>query len=241
MPRGWRPRFGLVPGLLLFGAPALSAQAPVSGEVRQLVTFAFLPGKAAEALDLYRTTAVPLYERDAAMLSFRAFREVESPVALDLVVVRGFRGMAGMDASNEALRELARSAGTDMRALYGRIGALTAGHTDQFVEMLPRLGSGDPASRRLTAFVWHRIRPGTALAFERSLTRLTGPSAGGPPSATGRMLIADGWDYLSFVGVDSLGEFQAFHDRLTADAGLAELTAARRVAILAVVPELSVR
>lgn len=41
----------------------------------------------------FRDHAIPLYRRDEAMLSFRAFREIESPVALDLIVVSAFRGM----------------------------------------------------------------------------------------------------------------------------------------------------
>jgi len=91
------------------------------------------------------------------MLSFRAFREVESPIALDLVAVRAFRGMAGMDESNASLRTMAEQAGTSLGAIYGRISALSVSHDDQFVEMLAPFVNGDakgtpnPASRRSSA------------------------------------------------------------------------------------------
>ena len=55
--------------------------------------------KTAEAIALFRDRALPLYERNEPMLSFRGLREVESPEPLDLIVVSAFRGMAGMDES----------------------------------------------------------------------------------------------------------------------------------------------
>ena len=224
----------------------LSAQAPAAGEVRQIVTFSFLPGKATEALAYYRDRVVPLYARDPALRSFRGFREVESPVPLDLIVVSAFRGMAGMDTSSATLRALAREAGTGIGALYGDIAALSTGHTDQFVEMLPALGTGDPASRRLTAFVWYRLTPGQAGAFEQTLAQAVVPweAAQNVPSATGRFLLSDGWHYLRLLAFDTLGDYHAYwkgaggaagHDRLEG------LTAARRTVLVASVPALSVR
>ena len=237
----------LVLALLAGGAaPATSAvaQMPVEGEVRQIVTFSFLPARSAEALDLYRERALPLYRADEAMLSFRAFREVESPVPLDLMVVSSFQGMAGMDRSNERLRELAAEDGSSIGAIYGAIGALSSSHTDQFVAMLPALGSGDPASRRLTAFVWYRVEPGRADAFERALASAVVPreAGSGTPSATGRFLVSDGWDYLRVLGFDSLGDYQAYWIDPAGGAGaLAGLTAERRQVIVTGVRELSVR
>ena len=38
-------------------------------------------------------------------------------------------------------------------AIYGDIGALSIGHHDQFVEMLPSLAHGDPMSSGLVALV----------------------------------------------------------------------------------------
>ncbi len=232
--------------LMSAGTVRLHAQVPVESEVRQILTFGFLPGKTAEAVRVYREQAIPLYEKNSAMLSVRAFREVESPVPLDLIIVSAFQGMAGMDASNAALRTLAEQAGTSIGALYGHIGALSSGHTDEFVEMLPALGSGDPSARRLTAFVWYRVLPGEQDAFERLLESAIVPweSSLGVPSATGRFLVSDGWHALRLLGFDSLGDYQAYWTRLRAHpaaGGLDRLIAARREVIVAAVPELAVR
>ena len=237
-------------GLLVVGSMAgpvnVGAQRPVASEVRQIVTFSFLPGASGEALAAYRELAVPLYEADDAMLSFRGFREVESPVSLDLIVVSSFLGMSGMDRSNAALRSIAEEAGTSIGAIYGRIGALSSGHTDQFVEMLPHLGSGDPSASKLTAFVWYRVPPGGGVAFEDALGALIDQQDGhaSTPSATGRFLVSDGWHYLRFLGFDSLGAYQAYRDAnrgLTAHGRVDALTVARREVIVANVPGLSVR
>lgn len=235
---------GLV--LISVSAGGLAAQEPVESEVRQIVTFTFLPGKSAEALAVFRDQAIPLYEDNAPMLSFRGFREVESPIPLDLIVVSAFAGMAGMDDSNAMLRGLAAEAGSSMGAIYGGIGALSSGHTDQFVEMLPALGTGDPSSRRLTAFVWYRIVPGQAYAFESALETGVVPweKAAGIRSATGRFLVSDGWDYLRFLAFDSLADYQNYWSQVGAEGGHARIdgvTAERREVIVAPVPQLAVR
>jgi len=240
-----RSRLSVVGALCLLLA-GFTAQAPVESEVRQIVTFSFLPGKSAEALAVFRGQALPLYERNTAMLSFRGFREVESPVPLDLIVVSAFAGMAGMDESNAHLRALAESAGTGIGEIYGRIGALSSAHTDHFVEMLPALGTGDPSSRRLTAFIWYRILPGQAGAFEAALQSALVPweESSGAQSATGRFLVSDGWHYLRFLGFDSLGDYEEYWSRVREEADytqIAALTAQRREVIVAAVPELSVR
>ena len=252
MSRAWLKRTRTAAALTLATvvglAPAnsLDAQTPFEGEVRQLVTFRFQPGRSTEALELYREQALPLYERDPAMRSFRAFREVESPVPLDLVVVSSFDGMAGMDESNAALRGLAAEAGTSIGAIYGGIGALSELHHDQFVEMLPELGDGDPASSRLVAFIWYRMLPGEAASFERTLRRVLAPleRESGTPSSTGRFLVSDGWDYLRIVGFDSLAAYQEYWQAIAETDGLTYLegiTSARREVILAPMPELAVR
>lgn len=228
------------------GSGGLAAQVPIESEVRQIVTFSFLPGKSGEALAVFRDRAIPLYERDEAMRSFRGFREVESPIQLDLIVVSAFAGMAGMDESNAGLRALAEEAGTSIGAIYGGIGALSSGHTDQFVEMLPALGTGDASSRRLTAFVWYRVLSGQNAAFEQALERTVVPheELEGIASATGRFLVSDGWSYLRFLAFDSLGDYHAYWSNLRAvgaNASLAALTTERREVIVAGVPELSVR
>ncbi len=219
---------------------AVGGQVPVEAEVRQIVTFSFVPGKSADAIDVFRQHALPLYEADAAMLSFRAFREVESSIPLDLVMVSAFRGMAGMDISNAYL------SGAGIGSFYGQIGGLISGHTDQFVEMLPSLGSGDASSRSRTAFVWYRTAPGQANAFEEALemTVVAWEEAAGIPSTTGRFLVSDGWHYLRFLGFDSLGDYQEYWTRIRTLPGkvrLAELTVRRQEVIVASVAELAVR
>ena len=231
---------------VLGGASQLSAQVPVDGEVRQLVTFRFLPGMAAEANALYRAHAIPLYEQDEAMLSFRALREVESPVPLDLIVISSFQGMAGMDESNAALRRLAEASGSSIGAIYGNIGQFTESHHDQFVEMLAPMINGDPSAKRLVTLVWYRVLPGEASSFERALEMDIVPweRRRGVPTSTGRFLVSDGWSYLRFLGFDSLADYQAYWTELGAEAShrtVEEVTALRREVILAPVPELSVR
>lgn len=236
---------GLVVLGALIGPQRTVAQFPVEAEVRQIVTFSFLPGASGDALEAYRELAIPLYEEDDAMLSFRGFREVESPVPLDLIVVSAFLGMSGMDRSNAALRDIAADAGTSIGAVYGRIGSLSSGHTDQFVEMLPTLGSGDPSAARLTAFVWYRVLPGEGAMFEDAMGALLGSDGGlSTPSATGRFLVSDGWHYLRILGFDSLAgyqEYRTWNAGLPAQARIERLTVTRRDVIVANVPELSVR
>lgn len=231
--------FSIVLGVMCLSAGSLHAQVPVASEVRQIVTFSFVPGASADAVDAFREHAIPLYEDDEAMISFRGFREIESSIPLDLIVVSAFRGMAGMDRSNSALGE------AGIGAFYGQIGPLISGHTDQFVEMLPALGSGDPSSRGRTALVWYRILPGEHDAFEDVLATVAAwEKTAGIPSATGKFLVSDGWDYLRFLGFDSLGDYQAYWstlDDLPGRGGLASLTAERREVIVASVPDLAVR
>jgi hypothetical protein len=232
--------------LLGHGNPTpLAAQAPVPGEVRQLVTFRFLPGRAGDAMRIFAERAVPLYEENEAMRSFRGLREVESPVPLDLVVVSAFDGMAGMDASNEALGRLAAAAGTSIGAIYGGIAALSDRHDDQFLEMVPELGSGDPMVERLVALIWYRTLPGEEERFERTLAGVVEWERGeGIPAATGRFLISDGWTHLRFLGFASLAEYQAYWDGVDASrerSYLSGVVALQREAILAPVPELAVR
>jgi len=226
-------------------ATAVHAQIPFEGEVRQLVTFRFLPGRSGEALQLYTEQAVPLYQADTAMRSFRGLREVESPIPLDLVVVSSFAGMAGMDDSNAELRRLAGQAGTSIGAIYGAIGALSSSHDDQFVAMLPELGNGDPATARLVTLVWYRTLAGEQEQFERSLVDVVEwETKNGIRASTGRFLVSAGWTHLRFLGFESLEEYQSYWDvvsRAGAHGYLDGVTAERREVILAPVPELTVR
>ena len=233
--------------LITAGGTPLATAAQVAGvdEVRQIITFSFLPGRSAEATGIFRDQALPLYRDNEAMRSFRGFREVESPIPLDLVVVSSFEGMAGMDASNEALGELAAERGTSVGEIYGGISALASSHTDQFAEIIPNLGRGDPASTPLTALVWYQIQPDSVETFETALIRLAAFEADDEiPSATGRMLLSDGWDYVRFLGFESLGAYQDYWTTIQAarDYGLlAGATVRRREVILTRVPELDVR
>lgn len=238
---------GFLAAALAAGSPsgAVRAQVPVASEVRQIVTFSFVPGGAGEAQEIFRELALPLYAGDEAMLSFRGFREIESPVPLDLIVVSAFRGMAGMDDSNAALRRAGEAGGHGIGDFYAAIGPLIASHHDQFVEMIPALGSGDVSSRSRTAFVWYRVAAGENEEFERALARIVAwEQASDIPSATGRFLLADDWDYLRFVALDSLGEYQAYWAGLGEQDGgadLERLTIGRREVIVAPVPGLAVR
>ncbi|MGI9627780.1 MAG: hypothetical protein ACR2QM_13165 [Longimicrobiales bacterium] len=234
-------------GLQLLGAIVLlayalpvSAQIPTEGEVRQLVTFSFAAGRSAGAMDVFRRHAIPLYEGDEDMLSFRAFREVESSIPLDLIVVSSFQGMEGMDRSNAVLSE------AGIGTFYGQVGPWIDRHTDQFVTMLPALGSGDPSTGQRTALIWYRVLPGESKAFEDALLSFVVPweEAQGIPSTTGRFLLSDGWDYLRVIGVDSLGDYEAYWSGIRGAAGydrLVGLTAERREVIVAAVRDMFVR
>lgn len=228
------------------GSAEVRAQLPFEGEVRQLVTFSFLPGRVGDALALYEEQVIPLYRADEAMKSFRGLREIESPVPLDLVVVSSFDGMSGMDVSNHTLRRLAEDAGTSIAALYGSIGALSQSHHDQFIEMMPALGQGDPTAQPLIALVWYRVTPDPDDPFTRILTETVVPfeREAGVTVSTGRFLVSDGWDYLRIFGFESLGAYEDYWQALRhSDGGpdLRAITAERRQVILGNLAELSVR
>ncbi|NNF27639.1 MAG: hypothetical protein HKN73_10510 [Gemmatimonadetes bacterium] len=174
------------------------------------------------------------------MVSFRGFSEVESSIPLDLVVVSAFEGMAGMDASNAFLGR------AGIGEFYGRVGPLLSSHTDQFVEMLPELGQDDPSTAARTALIWYRVVPGGQADFERALEATAVPYevATGVSSQTGRFLLGDGWHYLRFLGLPSLGAYQSYLDGLAGAEGyddLAAIVAATREVILRPVPSLFVR
>ena len=228
------------------GPNEASAQIPFGGEVRQLVTFSFLPGRSGEALAIYQEDVIPLYRQDEAMRSFRALREVESPVPLDLIVISSFDGMSGMDESNAALQRVASQAGTSIGTLYGSIGALSRSHHDQFIEMLPALGHGDPTDQPLVALVWYRTTPDPADRFQRVLVDEVVPFERDADiiASTGRFLVSDGWHYLRILGFDSLGAYQEYWQTLrqtNGGRGLDAITAERRQVILAPVDALRVR
>lgn len=235
-----------VTALCLATPSQVRAQEAVEGEVRQLVTFLFEPGRAQEAFRLYEAQAIPLYRENSAMLSFRGLREVESPTPLDLVVVSGFSGMAGMDASNAALRTLAQRAGTSIGALYGQIGGMAQSHYDEFVEMLPELGQDDPSDERLVALVRYRIVPGAREAFLDDLAQVVVPweRSRGTAATTGRFILADGWDVLRFIGFEDLADYHMYWSDMQLQPWYEVMygrVAAVRQTVLAPMPFFSVR
>jgi hypothetical protein len=231
-------------GLLWTAALAAVPSEPTTepAEVRQLVSFLFLPGKAAEAVGLFKGSLLPIYRAAPAMLRFRAFREVESSEPLDLLIVSSFRGMAGMDASNAELRG-------KVGEIYGRIGALSQTHHDQLVEMMAALEHRRPEEPApLRVFELLRAVPGRRDAFERILASRVLPlerDLGAVRlSETGRFLLSDGWDYLRLIGVLSLADFQAWDAALRKASWAAEferLVAARKRMVLREDDELAVR
>ena len=239
--------------LTVNGAPApLRAQQTGTGhEVRQIVTFLFQPGRADSAVAVYERHILPAYRENVAMLRFRALREVESPEPLDLIVVSSFDGMAGMDASNDALRRQSAS-GRTLFQWYGVLSALAQWHHDQFVEMLPQLSdiatAAADSSGGLVVMEYVRVVPGAHQQYERAISTTVRPleqkRALARWSETGRMLVSDGWDYIRIIGLDSLSEWQAYQSALGvmgAEREVARLVAARKTIIVRPWRALSVR
>ncbi len=230
--------------VLLLSLVALQSAA----EVRQIVSFQFLPGKTEEAIQIFRDETRPLYEANGPMLRFRAYREAESPESLDLVWVSSFLGMEGMDASNRALVEEAARHGTRVGEIYGRILALTSGHRDEFVEMDPRLSWGAVDGAALVVLIRLRLAPGRRSDYETLLRERLAPwekehrlAAG---SESGRFLLSDGFDFFRILGISSLGEWHRYVEAQRGAPFAAELEgwiAESRQVILAPVRELSVR
>ena len=228
----------------------LSAQytaATTGGEVRQIVTFHFQPGRSADAFTIYEKQLKPIYSEVAPLRRFRGYREAESPEPLDLVVVSSYVGMAGMDAANEALRR-SNASGQSALSLYGVLSGMTQSHHDQFVEMLPALSDSVTDAADLTVFEYIRVVPGAQqrfptllFTFIRPFERERGLYAW---SESGRMLISDGWDFVRIYGIRSLGDWQRYRERMRNSSRGAELDSmisARKTIILRRDARLSVR
>jgi hypothetical protein len=236
----------LVGSLLLGGCKR--SRTEEEPEVRQLVTFDFLPGKSAEAIRIFEEEAVPLYQSDRPLLRFRAYREVESPDPLDLVVVSTFQGMAGMDDSNRNLADLARTKGTTVGQIYGRIGDLTRAHRDEIAEFDPSLSWGEVDKAKLLVLVSIRLTPG-GLEGYRTLLReellpweqKSGLLSG---SETGVYLLSDGFRIVRAIGIDHLEDWQRYQTEIrptTTWRKADQVTAEEKEILLAPVPELAVR
>jgi hypothetical protein len=217
-------------------------------EVRQVVTFRFLPGKSTEAIGIFRAEAIPLYQANEPMLRFRAYREVESPEPLDLVVVSSFRGLAGMDGSNRVLAEEAARRGTRVGEIYGRISDASDGHRDELVEMDAGLSFGDVDGAGLVVLIRMRLAPGRRKDFEALLRERLVPwekeSRLIVGSDSGRYLLSDGFDFFRIVGIENLAGWQRYLEAARGAPFVSELDswiAESRQVILAPVRELFVR
>ena len=151
-----------------------------------------------------------------------------------------------MDDSNVELRAAATRSGTSIGAAYGAIGSLSMSHRDQFVEMLEPLRNGDPTTMRLVALISYQLVPGEGRAFEQAMlgTIVEWEKEAGVPSATGRFLISDGWQYLRFIGFETLGAYHEYWSRLESEDGygaVARLTVRRKEIVVAPIAELAVR
>jgi hypothetical protein len=229
----------------------VAAQTPVeSREVRQLVTFRFLPGQTRAALDVYRTGILPIYRGVESMRTVRLLGEVESPEPLDLMVVTHYADMAGMDRANQAMRALPPD-GPTIGQLYQQVADLSLGHHDQFVEVIsPPVSAGTPDGL-LEVLEFVRVSAGAHGAFERQMLQIVHPWEEDQPlrsvvprTETARFLVADGWDYLRTYAVRDLAAWQAYsaaRARHPAVYAANRLIEQRKTMILRELPELRVR
>ena len=215
-----------------------SAGAP---DVIQIVTFRFATGQSGKAIEAFRDLALPLYEQDPDLLEFRAYREVESPTALDLVVISRFHGMAGMDRSNATLRSLATETGGGIGAVYGAIGAMSVGHTDEFVEIAVGASLGSMDTSRLVVLEYLEAAE-TIQTTSVSDRTLPSDHPGVTGGIAGPLLVGDGWEFFRIYGVEALATVQsvAHLPAMNLVDGRAPVTRRKRI-VLAPVPELAVR
>lgn len=229
----------------------LAAQVPAEPrEVRQLVTFRFLPGQTRTALDLYRGFLVPIYREVEPMRTVRVFAEVESPEPLDLMVVTHYADMAGMDRANRQLQQLPGDR-PPIGELYRQVADLSVGHHDQFVEVLspPAIAAAPDGLLEVLEFL--RVSAGAGAGFERQMLAVVHPWEQEAPmrevivrSETARFLVADGWDYLRTYAVRDLAAWQAYsaaRARHPAAFATNRVVEARKTIILRELPDLRVR
>lgn len=231
-------------------APVAARQPAESREVRQLVTFRWLPGQSRAARDIYRRQLTPIYREIEAMRHVRAFAEVESPEPLDLMVVTHYADLAAMDRANlELLRPVAERPPVPM--LYDRLANMSLGHHDQFVEVLSPPAFAPTPDGTLDVLEFVRVEPGFAESFEQQvLTTVHGWEQQDDMrdivlrSETARFLVADGWDYLRTYAIRNLAAWQAYaaaRGRHPAAIAVNRMVAARKTLILREIDELRVR
>jgi hypothetical protein len=230
----------------------LRAQEPLaeSREVRQLVTFRFLPGQSPAAVDIYRRHLVPIYRDVEAMRTVRVFAEVESPEPLDLMVVTHYATLAAMDRANAQLRRPAQDH-PPVGELYRQLADLSFGHYDQLIEVIsPPATAGFPDGA-LEVLEFLRLDRAFGPAFERQILDVVHPWEQQVElrdvllrSETARFLLADGWDYLRTYAVPNLAAWQSCvtaRGRHPAVATLNRQVAARKTIILREIADLRVR
>jgi hypothetical protein len=226
---------------------AQNTAATTGGEVRQIVTFLFQPGRLADALAIYEKQLKPIYTGLSSLRRFRGYREAESPEPLDLIVISTYDSMSAMDAANDELRK-PNATGQSALSLYGALSAMTQSHHDQFVEMLPALSDSSTGAADLTVFEYVRVAPGAQRRYPTLLFTFIRPfereRALYAWSETGRMLVSDGWDFVRMFGIRSLGDWQRYRARMLNSPRGAELDAlvmARKTIIVRRDSRLSVR
>lgn len=230
----------------------VAVQPPLEArEVRQVVTFRFLPGQLPAALDVYRSQVAPLYRETEAMRMVRFFGEVESPEPLDLVVVTHYADMAGMDRANRQLAERAPDGGPSIGQLYRQLSDLSLGHHDQFVELVSPPNVAPVPDKTLDVLEFIRVSPGAGPAFERQVQAAIHPWEQEAPirdivlrTETARFLVADSWDYLRTYAIRDLASWQAYaaaRSRHPAAFSINRLVEARKTMILRELADLRVR
>ncbi len=239
-------RFGVIASILFCLSTTSSKAQNDTSIVWQLVTFNILPGEYSNVIDLYQQQAIPLFTENEEMLRFRGFREVESPVPFGLMVLTEMNGLGGMDAANIRLRAIAAEQNISVGNLYGRISDLTAGHTDEFVQLIPEWKIEDPFTSKYQVFISYDIVAGKSADFRRFVHEQLIPAEKelGLPSSGGEYLISDGWQYLRVFGIESLKEFGYYVELLHSkdlDNVLDRFVDKKRVVIKGVLPNLSVR
>jgi hypothetical protein len=221
-----------------------------SREVRQLVTFRFLPGQTRAALEIYGSGLLPIYRAVDAMRTVRVFAEVESPEPLDLMVVTHYVDMAGMDRANRAMRELPPD-GPSIGQLYQQVADLSLGHHDQFVEVISPPNIAPAPDGLLEVLEFLRIQTGGDGTFERQMLDVVHPWEEEQPirnlivrSETARFLVADGWNYLRTYAVRDLASWQTYvtaRARHPAAFPSSRMVEQRKTMILREIPGLRVR
>jgi hypothetical protein len=233
-----------------YGTPLAARQPAEAREVRQLVTFRFLPGQAQAARDIYRRQLIPIYREVEPMRQVRVFGEVESPEPLDLMVVTHYADMAAMDRANQDLERPVPDR-PPVALLYSRLSNMSLGHHDQFAEVLSPPAFAPAPDGTLDVLEFLRVESGFAEAFEQQVLATVHAWEQQDDlreivvrSETARFLVADGWDYLRTYAIRNLAAWQAYTAARARHPGVAavnRMVTARKTLILREIADLRVR